>query len=190
MDLDLLKRLDHFYKIVSKSEFTSNNQQLNVNDGIMLFFEFCNDLKKRAGNLYIIGNGGSAGVAAHATTDFFNIAGIKATTLHESSLFSCFANDYGYENVFSKQIEKLVDEKDILIAISSSGNSMNIRNAVLTANKKNTQTITLTGFKKNNPLRQLGNLNIWLNSCDYGFVEIGHQFILHNVADKFNKVFK
>jgi len=186
MNLAIIKRLDQFYEIISKSEFTSNKNKLDCNDGINLFFDFCNNLKKNTGKIYIIGNGGSAGVAAHATTDFFNV-GIKASTLHESSLFSCLANDYGYEKVFSKQVEKLVDERDILIAISSSGNSMNIRNAVLAANKKKTLTITLSGFKANNPLRELGNFNVWLNSCDYGLVEIGHQFILHNVADRFNE---
>jgi D-sedoheptulose 7-phosphate isomerase len=48
----------------------------------------------------------------------------------------------------------------------------------------------LSGFSEDNPLRKMGNINIWLNSDDYGFVEIGHQFLLHNIADRFNSKFK
>ncbi len=46
--------------------------------------------------------------------------------------------------------------------------------------------ITLSGFKSTNPLRKLGEFNFWLDSSDYGMVEIGHQFILHNIADRFH----
>ncbi len=143
-------------------------------------------LKQEKGSLYIIGNGGSAGVASHAVTDFFNVGKIKAFTLHESSLLTCMTNDFGYENAFAKMLDQVISDRDVLIAISSSGNSLNIRNAVDTATKHHATAITLSGFSKNNQLRQMGDINIWLDSDDYGFVEIGHQFILHNIADRFN----
>jgi D-sedoheptulose 7-phosphate isomerase len=62
---------------------------------------------------------------------------------------------------------------------------MNIRNAVTQMKSSGGTVITLTGFKPDNPLRQMGDLNIWLDSHDYGFVEIGHQFVLHNMSDRF-----
>jgi D-sedoheptulose 7-phosphate isomerase len=77
----------------------------------------------------------------------------------------------------------------VLIAISSSGNSINIRNAVDIAKKHQAMIVTLSGFSESNPLRKMGNINIWLDSDDYGFVEIGHQFLLHNIADRFNPIF-
>lgn len=190
MDLNLEKRIDFFCKLIKKIEISHGGNFLEISDGMNLFFNFFDKLKKSNGSLYIIGNGGSAGVAGHAVTDFFNVAAIKATTLHESSLMTCFANDYGYENVFSRQVDQLLTDKDILVAISSSGKSLNIRNAVEVANAKHVKTITLSGFNSDNPLRSLGDLNIWLDSKDYGFVEIGHQFILHNIADRFNPSFK
>jgi D-sedoheptulose 7-phosphate isomerase len=64
---------------------------------------------------------------------------------------------------------------------------MNMRNAALIARKNGAYVITLTGFSPNNPLRQLGDSNFWLDSGDYGFVEVGHQFILHNLVDRFNE---
>ena len=74
--------------------------------------------------------------------------------------------------------------KDILIAISSSGQSRNIVNAVAVAKKNGATVITLSGFQDNNPLRQIGHYNLWLNSKDYGQVEIGHAFILHYLTDR------
>jgi D-sedoheptulose 7-phosphate isomerase len=146
-------------------------------------------LKNDHQNLYIIGNGGSAGVAAHAVTDFFNVAKIRATTLHESSLLTCMANDFGYENAFAKMLAQSLNPGDVVIVISSSGNSMNMRKAATIASEKGAYVVTLTGFLADNPLRHQGDVNIWLESDDYGFVEVGHQFILHNIADRFNGKF-
>jgi D-sedoheptulose 7-phosphate isomerase len=97
------------------------------------------------------------------------------------------ANDFGYENAFARMLSQLLNQGDMLIVISSSGNSMNMRNAAKIAKEKGAYVITFTGFSADNPLRHLGNTNIWLESDDYGFVEIGHQFILHNIADRFNE---
>ena len=146
-------------------------------------------LKNERQNLFIVGNGGSASVSAHAVTDFFNVAKIRATTLHESSLLTCMANDFGYENATARLLAQLLNPGDMVITISSSGNSMNMRNAATIAIEKGAYVVTLTGFSPDNPLRSLGHTNIWLDSDDYGFVEVGHQFILHNIADRFNQKF-
>ena len=60
-----------------------------------------------------------------------------------------------------------------------------IRNAAAQMTSSGGTVITLSGFASDNPLRALGDINIWLDATDYGFVEIGHQFVLHNVADRF-----
>lgn len=141
--------------------------------------------RKDHGNVYVIGNGGSAGVASHAVVDLVNVAKLRAFTLHESSLMTCMANDYGYENAFARILSQVAKPADVLVAISSSGNSRNIRNAAAQMADKGGTVITLSGFAADNPLRSLGHINIWLDSRDYGFVEIGHQFILHNLSDRF-----
>ena len=142
-------------------------------------------LKNSRKRMYIVGNGGSAAIASHAVTDFVNMAKISAFTLHDSSLLTCMANDYGYEVAFARMLAMHAGEGDMLIAISSSGKSPNICNAVESFRSAGGgKVLTLSGFKTGNPLRQLGDLNVWLDSENYGIVEIGHQFVLHNLSDR------
>ena len=188
MNLTLRSRIQKFSQIIELTKITNaqgieNNLEVEISSLQERLLQLKNDHQ----NLFIVGNGGSAGVAAHAVTDFFNVAKIRATTLHESSLLTCMANDFGYENAVGRMLALLLNPGDVVIAISSSGNSMNMRNAATIASEKGAYVVTLTGFSAHNPLRHLGHINIWLDSDDYGFVEVGHQFILHNIADRFNE---
>ena len=188
MNLTLRSRIEKFSQIIELTKVTKVQRQVcDLEVEIVLLKERLLQLKNDHQNLYIVGNGGSAGVAAHAVTDFFNVAKIRATTLHESSLLTCMANDFGYENAVARMLAQLLNTGDVVIAISSSGNSINMRNAATIAIEKGAYVVTLTGFSAENPLRSLGHTNIWLDSDDYGFIEIGHQFILHNIADRFNE---
>ncbi len=190
MNLSFNDRLSNFKSVLSNVRITNSSAlESSIEDGLHNFYIALSKLKDTLGCLYIIGNGGSAGVASHAATDFFNVAKIKTFTLHESSLLTCMTNDYGYENGFARMLDQVINKNDVLIAISSSGNSINIRNAADIAKKHQANIITLSGFSENNSLRKMGNINIWLDSDDYGFVEIGHQFLLHNIADRFNPKF-
>lgn len=188
MSLDFSLRVGQFSEVLLATEFRPINSTSNieVEGGVLAICKKLLEARNANKNIYIVGNGGSAGVAAHAVTDLFNVAKLKATTLHESSLLTCMANDFGYENAVARMLGQLLNPADIVIVISSSGNSMNMRNAANISRQKGAFVLTLSGFKTDNPLRQLGDLNIWLPSNDYGFVEIGHQFILHNIADRFN----
>ena len=188
MDLSLRSRIEKFSQIIGLTKITNvQKQDCDFELEIASLKACLLQVKNNHQNLYIVGNGGSAGVAAHAVTDFFNVAKICATTLHESSLLTCMANDFGYENAVARMLAQLLNPGDMVIAISSSGNSMNMRNAANIASEKGAYVVTLTGFSADNPLRLLGHMNIWLDSDDYGFVEVGHQFILHNIADRFNE---
>jgi len=133
--------------------------------------------------IYFIGNGGSAAIAEHAAIDLTKNAGLKALAVSGSPMLTTFSNDYGYENVFKKAIEAFGKKGDILIAISSSGKSKNIINASKIAKKKGMQIITLSGFEAGNPLKKMGDINFWVNSKAFGFVEILHGFILHCIND-------
>jgi len=188
MNLDLSLRVEQFSKIIGDAKVTDEKGiPSELADGLSLFRDHLFQAQKNSKNLYIVGNGGSAGVAAHAVTDFFNVAKIRASTLHESSLLTCMANDFGYENAAARMLAQLLNPSDVVIVISSSGKSLNMQNAALVSKKNGAFVVTLSGFSSGNPLSKLGDLNIWLNSNDYGFVEIGHQFILHNIADRFNE---
>ena len=130
-------------------------------------------------NIIIAGNGGSASISSHVAVDFLKSVGIRACTFNESSLITCFANDYGYENWVKEALKRNAFENDTLILISSSGESRNILNAAQYAINKKISVITFTGFKENNSLMNLGHLNIWVDSVNYNYVEIIHnQFLL------------
>lgn len=185
-DLSLAARLTQFGAIVGASVITDRQgRELGIEAGIAAVAETLAGVRRDNGSVYVIGNGGSAGIASHVITDFVNVAKLRAFTLHDSSLLTCMANDYGYENAFARLLNQMAKPGDALIAISSSGRSANIRNAAAKVTGIGGKVITLSGFAGDNPLRSLGDINIWLDSTDYGFIEIGHQFLLHNVADRF-----
>jgi D-sedoheptulose 7-phosphate isomerase len=178
-------RGSEFQRVVANTEATDAAGKRGDTEAAMagLVAQF-KALRAAGGRLYLVGNGGSAGVASHAVTDFLNVARLRATTLHEPSLLTCMANDFGYEVAFARVLATLASAGDVLVAISSSGQSANIRNAAAEMRKLGGKVVTLSGFKRDNPLRAMGDVNLWLDSSDYGMVEIGHQFLLHNVADR------
>ena len=108
------------------------------------------------------GNGGSAEIASHMATDYSKNGGLRAWAMNDGSMLTCLANDYGYEQVFSKQIEFHGRSGDVLVAISSSGQSANILAAVSAARKLGCTVLTLSGFKPDNALRKTGDMNLYL----------------------------
>ncbi len=131
----------------------------------------------------IVGNGGSAAMASHVTVDLVKVAGVRAVNFNEADLITCFANDYGYENWVSQAIESYGDVDDVLIAISSSGMSKNIINAVRKAGELGIKTITLSGFNPDNRLRGIGDVNFWVDSSEYNTVEMVHHIWLLAMVD-------
>lgn len=183
--MSIITRANTFHELLVQTTVTDNdNGMLDLEQSMATMCEWLIQNRESEKRLYIVGNGGSAAVAAHAVTDFFNMARLRAMTLHESALLTCEANDYGYENAFSRMLSQMVQPTDMVIVISSSGRSMNIRNAAQQAAQNGGIVITLSGFDGDNPLRSMGKMNFWLDSHDYGMVEIGHQFILHNISDR------
>lgn len=139
--------------------------------------------RKKNNKAMIIGNGGSASIASHIATDFLKNLKMAALVFNDASLLTCLSNDLGYENVFSTPIGTLAKKGDILFAISSSGKSKNILNAVTQAKKKGCFVVTFSGFSGLNPLRKMGDLNFYVPSSFYGDVEISHLAICHAVVD-------
>lgn len=139
---------------------------------------------KQAGKqVFFIGNGGSAAIASHMTADFMKNGRMKTYSLYDNSVTTCMGNDYGYEYIFSRPLEFLADEDDLLIAISSSGNSKNIINAIQVAKKKGCRVITFSGFLKDNAIRMLGDYNLHVPVSHYGMVESIHNLILQQIVD-------
>jgi D-sedoheptulose 7-phosphate isomerase len=137
-----------------------------------------------AGNkLIFVGNGGSAGIASHLAIDFSKNGGLRSLAFNDPAALTCLGNDLGYENVFARQLDFHARPGDLLIAISSSGRSPNILGAVKAARTRDCKVATFSGFTEENELRRTGDINFFVRSREYGFVEVAHLALCHAVLD-------
>ena len=139
--------------------------------------------KAKDKKIILLGNGGSSAIAEHMAVDLTKNAGLRAIAFSGSPLLTTYANDYGYENVFSECIERFMDIGDVVMAISSSGTSVNIIKACEAAKAKDGKLITFTGFSQDNPVSKLGSINFHVPSRAFGFVEIIHNLLIHCIND-------
>jgi D-sedoheptulose 7-phosphate isomerase len=166
---------------------------IQITDQTRIEMEFCSGIGKAANaivaqidsghKIMFIGNGGSAAICSHMSTDFLKNGGMRAMVFTDGSLLTCLSNDLGYPHVFEKPIDIFAEAGDVLVAISSSGESDNILRGVRRARLKKCKIITLSGFSSHNSLNSLGDLNFFVPSFEYGPVEIVHQFIFHCILD-------
>ncbi len=137
-----------------------------------------------AGNKVIfVGNGGSAGIASHASVDFTKQCGITSINFNEAGLITCFANDYGYEHWVAKALEAYAEAGDVVVMISVSGKSLNLVNAAKYAQSAGIKVISLTGQNPDNPLNKNSDIKLWVNSKAYNIVECTHQIWILTVCD-------
>jgi len=174
---------------MSKSFFTDyfslmqkNIESVSIED-LIKSSEIIQAVSRKGKKLIIVGNGGSAAMASHVSVDFTKAAGIRSINFNEADLLTCFSNDYGYSRVFEKAIEFYGDSGDLVILISSSGNSPNVINAGKRARQLNMDIITFSGFSSDNRLRKLGDINFWVDSKAYNIVEMTHHIYLLSIID-------
>lgn len=130
----------------------------------------------------LVGNGGSGAIASHMAIDYTKNGGIRSVALNDHPTLTCIANDFGYDQVFSKQIEFYAAAQDVAVIVSTSGLSPNIIAAAHAARSKACRLVTLSGMRPENELRKLGALNFYVSSDDYGVVEISHLSLLHSIV--------
>jgi len=133
--------------------------------------------------LMFAGNGASASIASHLAVDFLKQGGVRAMSFNEANLITAFANDFGYEKWVQEAIRYHGEPGDVAVLISSSGKSPNIVTAAKFARTKGIHVITLSGFAADNPLRQLGEVNLWVESRGYNIVECTHMIWLTAICD-------
>jgi len=145
------------------------------------------DALKQGGKVLLIGNGGSAADAQHIAAELAgrfemerdSLPAIALTT--NTSVLTALANDYGYDVIFSRQLEALASEKDILIAISTSGTSPNILKAAEVVRSKNVTVIGLTG-RDGGKLKEIADLAIIVPSNDTARIQEAHITIGHIIC--------
>lgn len=141
-------------------------------------------------SIFVCGNGGSASIAEHFSCDHSKGVHMDTKTLRPNvvslasnmAVITAIGNDLGYDKIFSKQLEFAnADDHDILIAVSSSGNSPNILSAIDRANDLGMLTVALVGFD-GGAAAQKADVVVHVNSTNYGIVEDCHQIIMHSWA--------
>jgi len=175
----IFKYLEQYYSSIKYGKIQSD-----------IFNQIILELKKIKINnkIHIFGNGGSASIASHFSMDLTNNTKIRCFNYNDPSIITCFSNDYKFENWIKKVIEKYGNKDDVAILISSSGKSKNMINGVKAAKKKRfKKIITLTGFEKDNNLRNIGDLNLWINSKNYNVIESTHHLWLLMIVDLMKK---
>jgi D-sedoheptulose 7-phosphate isomerase len=157
---------------------------LSLAEGAAMALQELLDTRKANRVVALVGNGGSAAIAGHMQIDLTNSLGVKTVVFSDTPTLTALSNDYGYAEVYERQLRIWAHTGDLLIAISSSGRSENILRAANAALDARMRVITLSGFKPDNPLRKKGHINLWVNSACYGEVELAHACMAHYLTDQ------
>ncbi|MGY3802552.1 D-sedoheptulose-7-phosphate isomerase [Pigmentibacter ruber] len=158
-------------------------------------FQLLLDARENDRKIWVAGNGGSAAISDHLCCDFtkgtrFSARkSLKTSSLSSNvSLLTALANDFSYEEIFAQQLEMLATKNDLVILISSSGNSPNVVKAAEWAKINSLTTISMTGFT-GGKLANICDVNLHVPIENYGVVEDAHQVLMHTLAQfitKFN----
>lgn len=163
---------------------------LDADAALEKWVDICEEKRKHRGVFFFCGNGASATMAEHMSHDCFQNADFLTQTCSETSHLTAISNDISYEDVFSYRISKMLKESDMLVTISSSGNSPNVIKAIKTAKELGAFVVTVSGKKADNKSRQLGDLNFYVPLETYGMVESAHAVLLHCWLDMYLDKYK
>jgi len=154
------------------------------------------ECREKQNTIYVVGNGGSGSTASHFVSDLLktsileNTPRFRAISLTDNiPVLSAWANDTSYENIFVGQLENFLRSNDVVIAISGSGNSPNVINAIKYANNQGIQTISFTG-KDGGDLARLTKINLTIPSFDMLTIETMHLLICHLLTTMLRKTGK
>lgn len=161
--------------------------ELPAQDGVARWVAMTRAMHDRNGTLYIIGNGGSAAMASHMAADACKNGHLRAMAFNDMAMITATGNDLSYDQVFSLPLERLARAGDLLVTISSSGDSPNIVRALEARRALGVEAVTLSGKRADNRSRTLGDLNFYVPLSRYGWTESAHQVILHYWFDQYQK---
>ena len=169
------------------NEIIDGLKSIDLNE-LEKIIEILDQCIKSKSTIYTCGNGGSSAIADHFVCDFLkgaatdsSIQPIIHSLTSNTPTLTAVANDIDYAEVFSFQLEKYAKQGDILICISSSGNSPNIIQSIKSAKKRNIKTISFVGFSGGRA-KELSDLCIHIENNNYGIVEDIHQSLMHLLA--------
>ena len=168
------------------------NQQVSEPE---LFFQtiksILTKLRETRNKIYFFGNGASAAFANHMALDFSKNGKILSRSLSDSALLTALSNDYSFEKAMLEYLKiEGVSKDDLVITISSSGNSPNILNVLSHCKENKIKTLALSGLKQDNKSITLADYSIYVPMKTYGIVECIHQIFLHLILDESMDIFE
>ncbi len=158
--------------------------QLEASEGFRLWVEMTGRVKHNGKSLYFAGNGGSAAVASHIAADACKNGEVRAWSFSDVAMLTAAGNDVGFDQIFALPLGRMANEGDLLVTISSSGNSPNVLQAISTARKLRVNIVTLSAMKSDNTSRARGDLNFYVPLSRYGWAESAHHIVLHYWLDQ------
>ncbi len=180
MEFNINNYISEHNKVLSKIDFKSLQQVINI----------IYDAHLEGKKIITCGNGGSASTASHMITDWNKMTttatGKKLygySLTDNIGLITAYANDTNYENVFKGQLESILDQGDILISVSGSGNSKNLINAVKFAKENKAKTVSILGYD-GGELLKISDYYVHVPSFDMQICEDVHLMICHMVMKK------
>lgn len=173
--------IDNIAKCLSRMVVTGHgNPILNAFE---IWKQKAKKVKADGKTIYLVGNGASASMASHTAIDLAKTAKIRAQTFFDPAMMTAYANDCGYARVFSAPLFDMMKKGDILLAISTSGQSINIIRAAQMAIQRGGYVVTLSALGSENTLRKLGHLNFYVPAVSYGLAETCHAALLHHLTN-------
>jgi len=161
----------------------SDRTEIELDNGVDKAVDIILDIYYSGKKTMVIGNGGSAAIASHMQNDLCKAVGVKSLVFNEQPLLTALANDNRYGSVFEYPINMWAQQNDLLIGISSSGESENILRGAKIAKERACRLITFSGSNMDNQLRKLGDINFYTPSSEYGYVEVVHSALTHMITD-------
>lgn len=176
---------------LSDSEYFSHNQNTNPVEFFQTLKDILAGLRKNHNKIYFLGNGASAAFANHMALDFSKNGKILSRSLSDSALLTALSNDYSYEYAMVEYLKmEMVSKDDLVITISSSGNSPNVVSVLNYCKENNIKSLALSGLKRDNKSIELADHSIYVPMKTYGMVECIHQIFLHLILDESMEIFE
>ena len=163
---------------------------LPLDEGTERAVELLLSVKEASRKVMLVGNGGSLAIVSHMQNDLCKAVGARAVVFSELPLLTALTNDDGYDVVYERPVKLWAESGDLMLSISSSGRSENILRAVRASLDRECKVITLSGFRPENPLREMGDLNFYVRSDVYGLVETAHAALTHFMTDRAASIVK
>lgn len=180
------KYLENINMGLNLTEFTLRNAPVKGDDFFIEITALAKKVKSNSGRMFFIGNGASASFSNHMALDWTKNGKIPSFSLSDSSMLTALANDFNYATAMREFIKLYeINDKDLVITTSSSGNSENIVNVLRYCNKMNIDTLTFSGLKKDNASIELGCYSLFVPLKTYGMVECIHQVFHHLLLDRY-----